>query len=633
MVEEHDRKVLNELRNLKPERNLLEEISAAGRRLTSPAAVPQAPEPLDFRHLFESTPGLYLVLEPDLKIVAVSEAYLKATMTKRDDILGQNIFDVFPDNPDDPQATGVRNLTASLEYVLKNHAPHTMAVQKYDIRRPESEGGGFEERYWSPVNSPVLDDTGQLAYIIHRAEDVTEFVRLKQRGQEQKRQTAELQIKAEQMEQEIFLRAQEIQERTKQLEMANQELERLNRDLEIARDQAIEASNLKSAFVANISHELRTPLAGVIGLNELLLTTRLTPEQQELAKSIHDGAQSLLTIVNDILDLSKIEAGKAELEAVPFNAIFLVQDISRLLAATAKHKGLKLGTFVDQTIPQFVIGDPTRVRQVLLNLIGNSIKFTEKGEVNVRATVESQDAENVVIRFSVSDTGIGISEEDRRFLFQPFSQVDSSNTRKYGGTGLGLSISKRFVMMMGGEIGVESEKGQGSTFWFLVPFRKEHHEPTESTEQLAAQFERIPGNKLVLVCEDNALIQLLAMKQLANLGVQVHVMSNGREGLEAIRTCNYDLIFMDCQMPEMDGFEATRAIREEEAANGKGKHSIIIAMTASAMAGDDDKCLRAGMDDYLSKPFTIEQLRAKLLKWLPVVSSQSKNEKTHKGLM
>ena len=563
----------------------------------------------DFQEIFESLPSLYLILDPNLVIVAVSDSYLRATMTQRHQIIGRDIFEVFPGNPDDPLADGVVNLRTSLQNVIRNRAPHTMAVQKYDIRRPDSEGGGFEERFWSPINCPVLSKDGSLVCIVHRVEDVTEFVRLKQHGSAQEDATRKLQEHAERMETEIFLRAQEIQERTR-------ELERLNEQWQQARDRAIESSNLKSAFVATISHELRTPLSGLMGFLELALATQLDAEQRQLLTTANESAEALLTIVNDVLDLSKIEAGKTELEIVPFNPIFLVQDVSRLLAASAKKKGLILETRIDQTIPPFVQGDPTRVRQVLLNLIGNSIKFTRQGTVTVCAAVHAQDESTITVKFSVLDTGIGIAEDDKRLLFLPFSQVDSSNTRRFGGTGLGLTISKAFVEMMGGSIYCESTKGKGSSFWFLVPFTKDRSEARSAFDATASLGPgcALPRGKVVLVVEDSPVIQMLAVKQLINLGIQAHTVSNGRAAVEAVSTFNYDLILMDCHMPEMDGFKATRIIRNFE--QQTVCYTPIIAMTAGAMTGDRDTCLECGMDDYLSKPFTIGQLRDKLESWL-----------------
>lgn len=397
------------------------------------------------------------------------------------------------------------------------------------------------------------------------------------------------------------------------LENANQELLKVNEELHMARDLAIEASNMKSTFVANISHELRTPLSGVISLNELLLESDLTLEQQELAKSVQGCARSLLAIVNDILDLSKMEAGKIVLDIAAFNIISLAEDVCRLLAESAKRKGLILRMSVAGGIPKIVVGDPIRVRQVLLNLIGNAIKFTEEGEVVVNVSSETAETRSL-LSFSITDTGIGIGDEERRFLFQPFSQVDNSNTRKYGGTGLGLSITKRLVDLMSGEIGVDSRKGVGSTFWVRIPFCKESAASNSDSEgQLLPTGQRLPADKHVLVAEDNALIRLIAVKQLRHLGLNVHTVINGRDAVESVRACHYDVILMDCQMPEMDGYEATRAIRAME--SGTGMRSIIIAMTASAMAGDREKCLASGMDDYLSKPITIDHLAEKLATW------------------
>lgn len=569
---------------------------------------------INFQALFEATPGLYMAMDTSLRIVACSDAYLSATMTRREDILGKFVFDAFPSNPNDPSNVGKENALVLFASIIQNKVPSSTALQKYDIPRPAALGGGYEVRYWSTVNVPVLNAKNEVAYILMRVEDVTDFVLLKQHHHAQEQHTSELQLCAAQMEGEIYQRTQEIQSQSVELATINQQLSS-------ARDQAIEASNLKSAFVANISHELRTPLTGVLGLTELLLGTVLSSEQLLLAETINESAEALLTIVNDILDISKIEAGKAAVESVPFNLIFLVQDISRLLAEPAQKKSLHLETTIDQSLPQFVIGDPARVRQVLLNLIGNSVKFTEKGQIQVRVKTKSRNDDYITVSFSVTDTGIGIADEKRRFLFVPFSQVDVSNTRKYGGTGLGLSISKSFVDMMGGEIGVESQPNQGSTFWFELPFKIDKHAGAQPLpkSRIFEPSQPVFTGEIILVVEDSPVVQMLVVKQLVNLGLQVHAVSNGYAAMEAVKAMTFDAILMDCQMPELDGFAATRGIRELE--SNHNKHTTIIAMTAGAMVGDRERCLNEGMDDYISKPFTLQQLCDKLKLWLPVGTS------------
>ncbi len=396
---------------------------------------------------------------------------------------------------------------------------------------------------------------------------------------------------------------------------AEEALTQTTKELAMARDQALEASNLKSAFVANISHELRTPLSAILGMQQLLLDTTLTKEQREYAEIVLTSAQSLLSIVKDILDLSRIEAGKLELEQVPFNVLFLVQDCARLMSESAKQKMLSFMTHIDQRIPELVIGDSERLRQMLLNLISNSIKFTEQGGITVEATVESENQNAVTIRFAVKDSGIGISQEDQRLLFSPFTQVDNSSTRKYGGTGLGLSICKYLTAMMGGEIGVESVKGQGALFWFHITFPK-MVESTHATPPAQAGISAIAdaANKHVLLVEDHPVVRQLTARQLYNLGVSVHVVANGKEAIAAAKSFVFDVILMDCQLPEVDGFQATKAIREFEAS--LGRHTPIIAIAAGAMPSDRQKCLAAGMDDFLSKPIRIQQLSEKISQWL-----------------
>ncbi|MBX9667202.1 MAG: PAS domain S-box protein [Candidatus Obscuribacterales bacterium] len=394
------------------------------------------------------------------------------------------------------------------------------------------------------------------------------------------------------------------------------ELTRKSQDLEKARDDALDASNLKSAFVANISHELRTPLTGILGFVELMTLTKLSTDQEELLDLMRHSCHSLLGVVNDVLDLSRIESGKVVLEIVPFNVNFLVQECSRLIASTIESPDLVLRTNVDQRVPEFVVGDPERIRQTLLNLLSNAIKFTESGTIEVRTTVEARDGDKIRIQFAVQDTGIGISENDQKKLFQPFTQVDGSSTRKYSGTGLGLSISKNLVELMGGTIGITSEVGKGAEFFFSVPFGTATI-TRDSKEYIGKMtVDQLLNDKVILIVEDNALIRTIVMSQLFNIGCYAYAVESGASGVDAATSMEFDLILMDCHLPDLDGFEATRRIRDFEAR--MGRHTPIIALTAGAMVGDRERCLSAGMDDYLSKPASIAQMQEKLLEWIPL---------------
>ncbi len=392
------------------------------------------------------------------------------------------------------------------------------------------------------------------------------------------------------------------------------------RELKAARDQAMEASRLKSQFLANMSHEIRTPMNGVLGAGNLLAATDLTDEQRAYVDILSSSGQALLTIINDVLDLSKIEAGRLELEPSTFTLLDPFTEVVNLLAPQASAKNVRLSLNADADLPLSVVGDAGRLRQVVTNLVGNAVKFTNVGHVLVDVSAESRSSGDIMMCCAVTDSGIGIAEQDVARLFAEFSQLDTSNARRFGGTGLGLAISDRLVRLMNGEIGCTPNAGGGSTFWFTAPFALARPDSPARNDVAVASTATPRGTAAasapaILIVEDNETNALILTHMLKLLGYRSDTVSNGADALEAASRETYSTILMDCQMPVMDGFTTTRRLRSRFAGDPR---IPIVAITATATTEDQERCLAAGMDDYLPKPIIMDRLGAVLTRWAPL---------------
>ncbi|MBX7222511.1 MAG: response regulator [Blastocatellia bacterium] len=589
---------------------------------------------LDFKLLFENVPGLFLVLQPDpvFTILTASHAYVRATQSELEKMVGRPLFEVFPDNPDDPEATGTSNLRKSLERVLTLHKPDPMPVQKYDIRQAEEEGGGFVVRYWSPLNVPVLAAEGTIRYIIHRVEDVTEFVLARQFGQLQSEKTEALERHTITMEHEVLRRSQE--------------LDQVNQELRSANARLSELDQVKTVFFSNISHEFRTPLTLLLGPVEDALADLETPlpsVHQTRLELVHHNALRLLKLVNALLDFSRIEAGRMKASYTRTDISRLTSELANMFQSAVVSAGLEL---VVECAPlsEPAVVDPEMWEKIVLNLVSNALKFTFEGEITVRLRETDQ-----AFVLTVADTGTGIPPHEIPRIFERFHRVEGGRSRTHEGTGIGLSLVKELVRLHGGDIQLQSELESGTTVTVTIP-KGSNHLSAESVKVDSAEFapsrpdlvsiaeaERWVSSQpnpltppqpfpkpakgesfsWILLVEDNADLRRYLTELLATVS-HVEAVPDGQAALEAARQRKPDLILSDIMMPRLDGFGLVREIRKDPAL-----HSLpIILLSARTGETNTVEGLEAGADDYLVKPFSSRELLARIRTQLEMARSR-----------
>jgi signal transduction histidine kinase/ActR/RegA family two-component response regulator len=537
-----------------------------------------------FEELFESAPGLYLVLDADLHIVAVTDAYLAATMTERAEILGRDLFEVFPDNPDDPSANGVSHLRASLERVRQTRAADTMSVQKYDIRRPAERGGGFEIRYWSPRNSPVIDEHGEMAWIIHQVEDVTDFIRSQELGSEKEALTTEL------------------RQRTRRMEKMEAEILRRSRELQEANEELRAASVAKNEFLSRMSHELRTPLTAILGFTELLGMGDLDEDKREWVGTILKAGEHLLALVNDVMDLARIESGQLAVAAEPVPLEPLLKDAAELMRPLAVRRGIALRVPLATPGSDHVLADQQRLKQVIINLVSNAIKYNRPGgEVCIEVHRDLPGR----VRITVEDNGHGLDEAAVAKLFTPFERL-GAGASGIEGTGLGLALSRNLIVAMGGSLAVTSTPGVGSTFSIELKAGSRtgvHDQVAEAEAPLAPRS--YGGERRLLYIEDTvANVRLIEGILARRPGVRLLPAMLGQLGLDLAGEHRPHLILLDLHLPDLGGEDVLSQLR----ADVRTRDIPVVVLSADATSRRLDRLLAAGAAAYLTKPIRARRL-------------------------